>query len=57
MSNPWSQLVRMLELRIARQEQSLSESKLQLSAAKESANAYEDGDKPQADAFKPSKSK
>lgn len=35
-SNPFAPLVRMLEQRIARQELSLVESKLQLEAAKES---------------------
>jgi hypothetical protein len=49
MANPWNQLVRMLELRIARQESSLQESKLQLEAAISAQAEYQDGEKPQKD--------
>jgi hypothetical protein len=45
MANPFNALVRMLEQRIARQEVSLVESKLQLEAAILARAEHEDGDK------------
>lgn len=44
-SNPFTPLIRMLEQRIARQELSLSESKLQLEAAVVAHAEHQDGDK------------
>lgn len=39
--NPFSKLVRMLELRLARQRQALADTELQLQGAKESADRWE----------------